>query len=104
MDIRGAIDTGGCSSNVCDTNSFTYSGAIAPLMQVYCTGCHNATSAPGGSLADYNSVRVAAVNGNMIGDISHLSGYNAMPQGGAKLAECQILQIKKWVAAGAPNN
>jgi hypothetical protein len=53
---------------------------------------------------DYNSVKTAAVNGRLIGDISHLAGYNAMPQNGTMLQDCQIIQVKKWVATGAPNN
>ena len=74
------------------------------MMQTYCVGCHNSAAASGGSLNDYTSVMQAAVNGRMIGDVSHLSGYNAMPLGGTMLEDCQITQIKKWVAAGAPNN
>ncbi|MDR3680123.1 MAG: hypothetical protein P4L41_09170 [Flavipsychrobacter sp.] len=100
----GAIDSGACSTNNCDTTSFTYSGTIAPLMQKYCIGCHNSPSVAGGSLADYTSVKDAAVNGRLLGDIEHLPGYNAMPLGGNMLEDCQITQVKKWVAAGAPNN
>lgn len=100
----GAIDSGACSTSPCDTTVFTYSGVIAPMMQTYCTGCHNAASAAGGSLEDYASVKEAAVNGRLIGDISHSSGYNAMPLVGAMLEDCQITQVKEWVAAGAPNN
>jgi len=102
--LGGAVDSGACTTTTCDTNTFTYSGAIAPMMQTYCTGCHNSASAPGGSLTDYNSVKSAAVSGNMIGDISHTAGYNPMPQGGMQLSDCQVTQVKKWVAAGAPNN
>lgn len=101
----GAIDSGiACATSSCDTNVYTYSGAVQPIMQTYCVGCHNSPSVPGGSLNDYNSVKEAAVNGRLIGDIKHLPGYNPMPQGGAKLADCQITQIEKWVASGAPNN
>jgi hypothetical protein len=100
----GAIDSGACATTTCDTNSFTYSGTIAPMMQQYCTGCHNSASAPGGSLMDHASVKNAAVYGNLIGDISHAASYNPMPKGGAKLLDCKITQMKKWVAAGAPNN
>jgi hypothetical protein len=102
--IGGAIDTGGCSSVSCDTTAFTYSGTIAPLMQSQCTGCHNSPSASGGSLTDYNSVKTAAVSGKLVAVITHQTGYSAMPQGGAKLLDCQITQIKKWIAAGTPNN
>ena len=101
----GAIDSGGaCSISTCDSNNYTYSGAIQPLTQKYCTGCHNSASASGGSLMDYTSVMNAAVNGRLLGDIEHLSGYNAMPLGGISLSDCEIAQFKKWVAAGALNN
>lgn len=99
----GAVDSGACNST-CDSNNASYSTGIQPLMQRYCTGCHNSTSAPGGSLTDYASVREAAVNGNMIGNISHLPGYNPMPTTGVMLTTCEIAQVKKWVAAGAQNN
>ena len=103
--VYGAVNGGtACSISSCDTNLFTYSGAIAPMMRKYCTGCHGSVSTSAGSLEDYASVREAAVNGRMIGDVSHATGYNPMPQGGTRLSDCQITQIKKWVAAGAPNN
>ena len=100
----GAVDSGACTTSACDTSKFTYSSIVAPIMQSNCTGCHNAASDPGGSFADYNSVKEAAVNGRLIGDIEHLPGYNNMPKNGAKLQDCQITQVKKWVAAGALNN
>ena len=100
--IAGAVDSGACNSS-CDSNNISYSQAIAPMMQVYCVGCHNSASDPGGSLADYNSVYSAAVTGRMIGNITHQSGYNAMPPG-YQLSDCQVAQVKKWVAAGALNN
>lgn len=100
----GALDSGACSVTNCDTTQFTYSGTIAPMMHLYCVGCHNSPSAQGGSLADYNSV-VAAVNGGkLVGNISHLPGYNAMPAAGLKLSDCQITQVKEWIAAGMPDN
>ena len=99
----GAVDSGACSST-CDSNNINYSTGIQPLMQRYCTGCHNSPSATGGSLIDYASVKDAAVNGRLIGNISHLPGYNPMPTTGVKLTDCEIAQVKKWVAAGALNN
>jgi len=101
--VAGAVDSGSCSNN-CDSNNFTYSGAIAPMIALYCVGCHNSTGAAGGSLEDYNSVYAAAINGKLTGDISHLAGYNAMPLGGLQLSDCEIAQVTRWVAAGAPDN
>ena len=99
----GAVDSGACNS-ICDSNNISYSAGIQPLMQRYCTGCHNSNSAPGGSLTDYASVREAAVNGNLIGNIAHLPGYKPMPTTGVMLTACEIAQVKKWVTAGALNN
>lgn len=99
----GAVDSGACTNN-CDTSNFAYSTAILPLMQTYCAGCHNSASAPGGGLTDYTSIKNAAVNGKLIGSISHLPGYVPMPAGGLTFTECQITQVKKWLAAGALNN
>jgi hypothetical protein len=44
-----------------------------------------------------------AANGRLIGSITHIAGYKAMPQGG-KLPSCEIKQIQKLVAMGFPNN
>lgn len=99
---EGAKDSGACSGG-CDTTKFTYGGTIAPMMQKYCIGCHNSATAPGGNFNDYNTVKNAAVTGRLIGNISRLPGYSAMPPAMA-LSECQITQMKKWVAAGALNN
>jgi mono/diheme cytochrome c family protein len=36
--------------------------------------------------------------------IRHTAGVTPMPYGGAKLSDCQVQQVSKWVAAGALNN
>lgn len=102
--VAGAVDSGDCASSGCDTTLFTYSGAVAPIMQNYCIGCHSSASAPGGDLTNYSAVRESAVNGRLIGAISHTTGFSFMPSGGDKLEDCKITQIKKWVAAGGLNN
>jgi len=101
----GAVDSGvACSLSTCDSANFTYAADIEPIMQTYCVGCHSSASSTGGSLADYNSVKNAAVNGRLIGNIRHETGYNPMPSAGFSLSECQIAQIQNWVAAGALDN
>lgn len=92
--------TGGC-----DTTVFTYSGAVAPIINTYCKGCHNPASLGGGvDLSSYAGVNTVALNGKLLGSINHAAGYVAMPQGGNKLQDCQIKQIQKWIQAGAANN
>jgi cytochrome c553 len=89
---------------LCDTVNFTYT-AIQPILQQNCIGCHSSTLASGGvNLSTHAGVAVVAQSGELMGAIKHQTGFVAMPQGAAKLSDCKIRQIEKWVQAGAPNN
>jgi Planctomycete cytochrome C len=91
--------------NDCDTTVFTYSGAVSPLMNTYCKGCHNPLSLGGGiDVSTYASVKAIALNGKLMGSIQHTAGFIAMPQGSTKLSDCRIEQIQKWISAGSLNN
>ncbi len=103
----GAHNDTGCAAN-CDTTKFTYTGAIAPMMKSYCNSCHAtaAASASGGGiiLDTYTGIQTQALNGKLMGTMQHTSGFSAMPKGGAKLSDCKITQVRRWIAAGAQNN
>jgi cytochrome c553 len=89
----------------CDTNDYKYSTAISSLLSTSCIGCHGATSPSGAVyLNNYDSVKAYALNGRLPGAVKHLTGYSAMPQGGAKLSDCKIRTLEKWIAEGCPNN
>jgi hypothetical protein len=89
----------------CDSTDFSYSGFIEPLINSSCKGCHSTANAGGGyDLSTYNGVKAIALSGKLIGSISWSTGFSRMPQGSAKLSECQVNQVKKWIDAGAPNN
>jgi len=99
----GAQNTSNCISS-CDTNSFTYSKTIVPILTTWCTGCHQSGNAGGGyDLSNYNGVVNSIAGNKLLGSIQHLVGYHNMPIG-TKLSDCEITQIKKWVNAGYPNN
>jgi len=67
--------------------------------------CHQAQAPSGGVVLEgHASVQVQALNGRLLGAISHSPGFSAMPQNGNKLAECDIKALAVWIAAGAPNN
>ncbi|QEC68546.1 hypothetical protein FRZ67_14985 [Panacibacter ginsenosidivorans] len=101
--LEGANNTTGCSG--CDTSIYTYSGAVNGIMQNNCVACHSASLKNGGvDLSTYNGVKSAAVAGKLMGTITHSTGYVAMPQGAAKLGDCEIKQIQKWIDSGTPNN
>ncbi len=102
--VQGALNTTNCSTN-CDTTLFTYAGVVLPTLQSSCIGCHSGTPAAGNvDLSTYANVRAVALSGVLLGVISHTSGYKPMPQGGNKLPDCKITQIRKWIEAGAQNN
>ena len=93
-----------CMGN-CDTSVFSYSGAVKNTIQNKCVGCHNPAALGGNvDLSTYNGVKTVAINGKLYGSITQQSGYSAMPKNSAKLSDCEIKQIQKWISAGTLNN
>jgi len=95
------------AGNQCDTTSFTFSADVKPILENSCYACHsNNTSSFGGGikLEDHADVVVQASNGRLMGAITHSSGFAAMPQGAAKLEDCKITIIRKWIETGMLNN
>ncbi len=101
---QGALNNG-CTQASCDTSNVTFSVSITSILQNNCTGCHSGGSPSGGvSLTTYSNVLTQVQNGKLWGDVSHASGYNAMPLGGASLSSCDLNTINSWIKKGAPNN
>ncbi|NJK84620.1 MAG: hypothetical protein HC906_00190 [Bacteroidales bacterium] len=92
----------------CDTSNITFSGSVYPILQNSCLSCHSnsASSALGGNirLENYDNIKQRADDGSLLGAVSHQSGYSQMPKGAAKLDDCKLLIIEKWINAGSPNN
>ena len=89
----------------CDTTQFTYAAVIKPMMDNKCAGCHKAGNLRGNvDLSNYNGTKVVALNGKLLGSISHQSGFSPMPKNSAKLSDCEITQVRRWIAAGSLNN
>ena len=102
---QGALNNT-CNAGTCDTTNVTYSKTISTIMQTNCTGCHSG-SAPSGAgidLSTYANVLIQVNNGKLWGDVSHSTGYNGMPLGGASLSACDLNMINSWIKKGAPNN
>ena len=92
--------------STCNTTNVTFSGTVNPLLTSYgCLGCH-VGSAPQGNinLQGHTNVRNVANSGRLYGAISHAPGFQPMPHGMPKMAQCDINKIKAWIDAGAPNN
>ena len=89
----------------CDTAIVTYSGTVNPIITANCTGCHSGTNAPLNINLDlYATVNMQALNGKLLGTITHSQGFSPMPKNAPRLNDCNIARIKKWIDAGAPNN
>jgi mono/diheme cytochrome c family protein len=93
-----------CDNMPCDTMNITYTATIWPIILDNCKGCHTGSSAGGGiQLIDYPTIKAAVQSGKLYGSITHAVGYSAMPKNGAKLPDCYITQIRKWIASGMPS-
>jgi len=103
----GALNDTNCAP-ICDTTKINYSTGIAPILSFYCYSCHSSSSAAksgaGIILDTYTGVSGQVSTGKLLGDIQHSTGFNAMPVGGSQLPDCKIIQVKKWILAGAQNN
>jgi hypothetical protein len=84
-------------------DTVSYAKDIIPILQNNCYSCHSEASNVSGVLLDnYNALKFYAQDGYLYGTISHLSGYNPMPEDASKLDDCTIALIKKWIDAGTP--
>lgn len=89
----------------CDTSVVTYSGVIAPFITDWCVGCHNPGNMGGGyDLSNYTGVKNSITSGRLLGTLKHSAGFSPMPQGTAKLSDCDIAKVEKWINGGYPNN
>jgi ribosomal protein S16 len=101
---QGAKDNS-CVEAGCDTTNVTYSGAIRNIISNKCQGCHSGSAAGGGyDYTTYAGVKARANDGKLWGAVNQMPGYSPMPKNGARLSDCELAQIKKWIDAGAPNN
>ncbi|SHI65936.1 hypothetical protein SAMN02745146_1313 [Hymenobacter daecheongensis DSM 21074] len=90
---------------VCEDVAVTYSGIISPLLDQHCRSCHNRQDRQGNiDLDGHQAAKRYADNGLLVGVTSHALGFEPMPKNAAKLSDCDLSRIRKWVAAGAPDN
>jgi len=92
----------------CNTVVTKFSTEIKPILQSNCLSCHSNSASQGNGggikLQDYADVKTNVDNGKLIGAIDHASGFSAMPKGGGKLSDCNILIIKTWISKGTLND
>ena len=91
--------------NNCDTSGvITYSGDISTIIRNNCLNCHSGPNPSGSiSLDGWTNVNGVATSGLLLDATWHNPGTTPMPPN-FQLDSCQLIQIKKWIDAGAPNN
>ncbi len=102
---QGALNNT-CSTG-CDTSKFTYATAVQAIFANNCNGCHG--NAPGSGnvyLGTYDASQtyISANTALFLKAINHdatLPVIQRMPQG-AKMSDCKIKIITKWINAGMP--
>lgn len=89
----------------CDSNVYSYSGAISKIMS-NCTGCHSGTNASAQvDLSNHAGVKAVATNGRLMGSVTSQTGFASMPPyGSPRLTPCQITQLQKWINNGCQND
>jgi hypothetical protein len=94
------------SSGTCDETVFTYTGKVKNLMDTYCasSGCHNATTHAAGFYLDtYDNVKTSAQDPLFMCSMRRDSGCSPMPKAQAKLSDCNLTIIQKWMDNNYPN-
>jgi hypothetical protein len=100
--LYGGANAGPCTDS---TGTVSYSQKVVPMLQQYCYSCHTGAFPSGNQLmGTYAADKAMAQNGKLFGTINYSSGFSPMPKGMAKMSNCQIATIKKWIDAGMLNN
>ena len=101
-DLLYGGNSGPCTDS---TGTVSYAQKIVPMLQQYCYSCHTGSFPSGNQLmGTYTADKAMALNGKLYGTMSHAAGFSPMPQGMAKLSNCQLAVIKKWIDSGTLNN
>lgn len=106
--IRKWIEQGALNlscQNQCDTSMVTYTTSIKIIIANKCQGCHSGAMPQGGiDLSTYAGLKAKITDGRLWGAVNHQPGFSPMPKNGAKLSDCEITQLRKWINGGSPNN
>ncbi len=83
----------------------TYTANVKTILDNNCAtaGCHSASSRRAGyDLSSYAASVTSGGNQAFLGSVQHISGYDPMPDGGAKLPEADVKTLSCWVQNGMP--
>lgn len=98
---------GTTSTVTCDTTAVTYTKIAAIMTNNNCMSCHSEAAADvsggGYHLEGYANLKAVASNNNQLyKSVAQDGTVSPMPKGGAKIADCDISKIDRWVKNGYP--
>jgi len=100
--LYGGANNGPCTDS---TGIVSYTQKVMPMLQQYCYNCHSGNFPSGNQqMGTFASDKAMAQSGKLFGSINHSAGFSPMPKGMAKMNNCQIATIKKWIDSGMLNN
>lgn len=86
--------------DACDTATVSYAVPVAGLVAQNCLACHSGPQASSGLLlSDYDALRDAFLNTNLLERIQAQPGVPVMPPGG-RMNDCQLETLLKWYREG----
>jgi hypothetical protein len=93
------------NSQTCDTVNLVYSGRIQAIIANNClAGCHSQQAGSAGIILEgYINLKNEIMNGQVMCAIRH-EGCSPMPKNSAKLSNCDINALQKWIDTGYPEN
>ena len=90
-----------------DPTPATYAAVVSPIFDANCRRCHGTsayqTLGGGTNLGNYQAIKSLPTS-LLLGCIEQQPGFDAMPKGGSKISDCDIVRIRAWIAAGQLNN
>lgn len=102
---QGALNNS-CQAD-CDPLAFSYSENLAPIIDVFCDGCHGGSSPEAGLALGTHQQLVTMVENagnNFMDCLNGTNGAPIMPPNTLGLPDCYKQQFQNWIEAGMPNN
>lgn len=94
----------------CDTTVTTYMAVVSKIINTNCgvPGCHRGAAVRQG-IGDFDThegLKIYLDNNRQrfLGALNHEQGFSPMPKGGARLDDCDIQKIERWIDRGYKNN
>jgi hypothetical protein len=89
----------------CNPGDSSYTNNLAPIIELYCAGCHGGSNPSDGiSMENITELRSAVNNNQFIDALSGTNGVELMPPNSTGLPDCYKEQFQNWINAGMPDN